>query len=135
MSPRHRAALEYAARGIPVFPCAVNGKRPVTAHGFHDRTTDTVQIERWWGAADYNLAIVPEDAGWCVIDVDPKNGGAIPKNLPETHMVRTPSGGLHLYFAGSLPPSSGRIGPGIDTRGRSSYVLVPPSIINGVEYR
>jgi len=140
MSSRFAAALSYAQMGIPVFPCVVGGKEPATAHGFKDRTTDLTQIERWWSQADYNLAIVPEDAGWCVIDIDPKNGGFDTWNkhfsdrVPQTYTVRTPSGGLHLYFKGSLPGSAGKLGRGIDTRGRDGYVLVPPSIVNGNEY-
>ena len=39
------AALDYAAKGIPVFPCERFGKRPATSHGFKDRTTDAAQIE------------------------------------------------------------------------------------------
>src|SRR5690349_17712054 len=43
-----KAALEYAARGIPVFPCRRETKRPRTPHGFLDATTETAVIERWW---------------------------------------------------------------------------------------
>ena len=40
------AALRYAARGWPVFPC--RGKIPLTPHGFHDASTDAATIEAWW---------------------------------------------------------------------------------------
>lgn len=52
--------------------------------------------------------------------------------LPETPMVHTASGGLHLYFA--LPDSDLRntggargrgIGPGLDWRGEGGYVIAP----------
>jgi len=49
-----------------------------------------------------------------------------PGNL-DTYGVRTPSGGKHLYFVGNLPPTHNRLAPGIDTRGRGSYALLPPS--------
>jgi hypothetical protein len=55
--------------------------------------------------------------------------------LPDTPMVHTASGGLHLYFE---PPASpeirntggarGRgIGPGLDWRGEGGFVIVPSS--------
>jgi hypothetical protein len=53
--------------------------------------------------------------------------------LPETPMVHTASGGLHLYFAlpldveiGCTEGDKGRgIGLGLDWRGRGGYVIVP----------
>ena len=43
-----RGALIYAARGIPDFPCEPQGKRPLTAEGFLEPTTDGARIRRWW---------------------------------------------------------------------------------------
>ena len=139
------AALELAAQGIPVFPTVANGaagdpKRPATEHGFHDATTDPDVIRAWWAQDDYNVAFCPEAAGWCVIDLD--DGGEATWEALEaehgaaldTREVLSPSGGRHLYFKGSLPPTVRRLGPGVDTRGGRSYVLVPPSVVNGVPY-
>ncbi len=143
MSPRHTTALAYAKLGIPIFPCRVNGKRPACPNGFKDATTDEDQIHRWWSIADYNIGLEPEKAGWCVVDIDPKNGGDASwehlitelHDQVTTRTVVTPSGGRHLYFHGSLPSTVSKLGPGIDTRGRGGYVLVPPSVIDGREYR
>lgn len=142
ISPRHAAAHAYALGGIPIFPCRVGGKEPATPHGFRDRTCDLHQIERWWSEADYNLAMVPADAGWVVIDIDPHNGGnatwalvSASAELVPAKVVLTPSGGRHLYFTGAPRPSNnGRIGKGIDVRCEGGYVLVPPSVVNGAEY-
>jgi hypothetical protein len=113
LSPQHAAALAYAAANIAVFPIVPGGKRPATEHGFKDRTTDLERIKAWWSANPaHNVAIVPEDAGWCVIDIDPKSGGnetwarlTAENPTPATRTVLTPSGGRHLYFLGSAPPS------------------------------
>lgn len=124
-----------------MFPCVVDGKLPATEHGFQDATTDAAQIDRWWAEADYNLAIEPERAGWCVIDLDGQEGVASWSELANKHalkgatyQVRTPRGGTHIYFSGSLPASVQKLGPKIDTRGRVSYVLVPPSVVSGKPY-
>ena len=148
LSALHRAARAYAEQGIPVFPCVENGKRPATGRGFHDATTDVAVIDAWWTEnPSYNIGLSPEDAGWAVLDIDPGAEEAwetLVREHPElggTYTVRTPRGGLHAYYEGSVPPttrsSSNAVLPGvpIDTRGRLSYVLVPPSVVDGAPYR
>lgn len=137
ISPRLRQALAYAEAGIPVFPCQVGSKEPATAHSFYDATTDVETIRRIWSEADYNIGLCPEHAGWSVVDLDGAAGLAwkdLPK-CPPTRTVTTPSDGLHLYFIGSLPASASKIAPHVDTRGVGSYVLVPPSVVDGRAYR
>lgn len=137
-------AMDYAERGIPIFPCRPDGKAPACAHGHKDASKDPDQIRAWWTECpDYNIGLCPEDAGWCVIDADTYKPdcelGTL--NLPPTYEVKTPRGGTHLYFKGSLPPTAWEagknkrcLGIGLDTRGRTSYVLVPPSVVNGKPY-
>lgn len=138
VSPRLETALAFARDGIPIFPCVVNGKEPATAHGFKDATTDEATIRAWWAQADYNVAIEPEQAGWAVIDLDGQEGidawATIRKDAPETYTVRTPRGGRHLYYSGSVPPSTNKLASKVDTRGVGSYVLIPPSVVNGKPY-
>jgi AAA domain/Bifunctional DNA primase/polymerase, N-terminal len=92
---------------------------------------------------DCNLAFEPEDMGLAIIDGDTYHDGCniAALDLPPTYEVQTPRGGTHFYFVGSLPPSVGDptkpdkvLGPYIDTRGRGSYVLLPPSIVEGGRY-
>ena len=131
-SALHIAALAYVARGVPVFPCVANGKAPACAHGHKDATTGVDQINAWWLAdPNYNIGLEPERIGQCVIDIDP---GAEPRSFPDTYEVRTPRGGSHLYYKGSLPPTAGKLAQHVDTRGRNSYVLVPPSVVDGKRY-
>lgn len=146
----HRAALQFAAAGIPVFPCAPNGKDPACTHGFHDATTDVAQIDAWWAENDcYNIAFPPHIVGLGVVDLDGPEGIASWEKLkahcadpvPDTREIETPRGGRHLYFHGELPMTAWRpgnernLGEHIDTRGVGSYVLLPPSIVNGKSYK
>lgn len=44
-------ALEYAERGLHVFPCAPKSKIPPKgSHGLDDATTDAAMIRAWWTA-------------------------------------------------------------------------------------
>ncbi len=130
------AALGYARMGWPVFPCNPLAKTPATPNGFKDATIDEDQIKAWWTEnPDYNIAIALQTTGLCVVDLDCDAGIAEFADLENdefvaaapTLTVRTPRGGQHLWFRGSLPASQHRLAPHIDTRGRGSYVLLPPS--------
>jgi len=108
-----RQALEYAARGWPVFPCQAGQKTPATAHGYRDATTDPEQITAWFAQGPrWNLAIATGAPGPDVLDVDDHgpagNGYAAFATLSRAGLldgaalyVRTPRGGLHAYFTGS----------------------------------
>lgn len=139
-SVKHQAASEYAASGRPIFPCLPHSKVPATPNGFHDATTDLNQIDAWWTEnPEFNPASCPHLCGEAVVDLDGPDAEAawldlvLDHSIPETYSVRTPRGGRHLYFAGSLPMTAWKnnpkrsLGPHIDTRGVGSYVLLPPS--------
>ena len=127
MSALLAAALDYAAKRLPVFPCVANGKLPAIARGFHSATTNPETIKRYWRAPDRNIGI-PTGAvsGFWVLDVDGDNGEANlfaleakHGRLPPTREVITGGGGRHLWFVytGPIQSSVGKIAPGIDTRG------------------
>ena len=130
------AALAYAKRGWPVFPCRLD-KTPYTTNGVNGATTDAEQIEKWWkrwpGA---NIAVNVGEAGMMVLDLDPGHDiEALERNigeLPETGLrQRTPRGGVHLFFAlkpdEHAAPSAGKLAQAVDVRGAASYVLLAPS--------
>lgn len=147
-SALHQAALQCAAAGIPVFPCVANGKAPASTHGFHDATTSSTIINAWWEAnPNYNVAFSPQDVGLGIVDLDGPEAEedwsklTVTHNIPSTREVQTPRGGRHIYFDGELPQTAWRpgnercLGRHIDTRGIGSYVLLPPSIVDGKPYK
>jgi hypothetical protein len=139
------AALAYAGKGWPVFPCKEGDKRPATLHGFKDATTDPARIRRWWSSADFNIGLPTGRSSVDVLDVDVKPDGtgfpALNRLLRADlargaqQVVRTPSGGIHLWFR---PSGNGNHGSGrhhLDVRGDGGYVVVPPSVVNGHRYK
>jgi hypothetical protein len=140
-----KAALAYARRGVPVFPCEPGGKRPLTYNGFWEATTDLRVIERWWKRWPSANVGIPtgKKSGLLVLDVDLDNGG--PESLarleradgpaPKTARVRTGGGGAHVFFRhptdAEIRNSAGLLGPGLDVRGEGGYVVVPPSRTQG----
>ena len=152
------AALVYANRGWPVFPCHSPGsgpggcscgredcaspaKHPRVKAGLRAASLDEAQVRQWWGRwPDANVAIrTGAVSGLVVLDVDPDHGGDASLiqlcrrygSLPEGRIVRTGSGGFHLYFAHpgtTVRNDTGRrLGTGLDVRADGGYVIAPPS--------
>lgn len=150
-----RVALEAAEAGIPVFPCRESGpglKRPYTANGFHDATTDPDRIVRMWAEHPFALAGAPTgpQSGFWVLDIDKDGLASLPDLLQVCGLediadlssvwAKTPSGGLHFYFAITADTAprtrSSDIAQGIDTRGLGGYVVVLGNVLpDGRSYR
>ena len=134
-------------RGCKLFPCVVGGKEPATREGWHIATDDPAQLAEWRRVnPEFNWAVATGPSGLFVIDVDPngldwwhkllERDGAIRDAVGKAFQVRTPRGGLHVYFKGEGPSTASRIADGIDTRGgirrdgkivSGGYVLLPGS--------
>jgi putative DNA primase/helicase len=150
------AALSYAARGWPVFPCHPQTKRPLVKSdvegegGLKLATIDEAQIRAWWRRWPDAMIGIPTGApiGAFVVDLDAgtdaKTGEifeakalrlalceALGVALPATWEAETPRGGRHIFYA--VP--AGRAMPGnranmiarVDIRGDGGYVVVAPS--------
>jgi hypothetical protein len=77
-------------------------------------------------------------SGVVVIDLDPRNfpeGATLDSEierlgLPPTRTVRTPGGGLHLYYSAPADvlratSKTDQFGPGVDFKGHNGYVVAP----------
>jgi len=141
------AALEYVAPGREwkIFPCISGTKRPATPHGLQDATTDPEIIRRWFRNGRCNIAVATGTGSIDVVDIDvhpDKNGFAALRRIAAAGLVkdskavvRTPSGGAHLYFRGTQQRNGRLYDHDIDFRGDGGYVLLPPSTVNGNSYR
>ncbi|TAM71618.1 MAG: DNA primase [Microbacteriaceae bacterium] len=138
------AARLFAQVGVPVFPCVPGGKRPLTGHGFHDASADVRRVASWWRrwpGANIGIPTGPT-SGVDVVDVDVHPTGSGYAALRRARvaglvsgwaaLVRTPSGGLHVYFPADPArpqPSWQAAGAQMDFRGAGGYIIAPPSTV------
>jgi hypothetical protein len=150
-SPMLDWALWYTQElGRPIIPLRARGKEPLTRHGVHDATTDSLRVHHWWG--QWPRANIGLACGWglLVIDIDglrgAKSWAPLARKLwPNDRCIGVESStgsGRHLFLGYSaekypkLKPTAHKLGEGIDTRADDSYVVAPPSIHpNGKRYR
>lgn len=143
-TPMMDAALWYAAHGWAVFPVEPRGKRPATAHGLKDATTDAEAVRGWWTSrpeCNVGAAMGSVSDGIFAIDLDVHDADGLATlreweiangELPETARSVTGSGGEHLFFRAApgegSPRSSANGSLGVDVRGEGGYVVLPPSV-------
>lgn len=144
------AALLYAWQEWRVAPVTPGSKVPAINDWVNQASDDVDQIHAWFGVnGSHKSAGVCIVTGSCsgiwVLDIDVANGkrgldilklliahAGDGEKLPETLVVRTPSGGYHYYF--SYPDdadvhnsASNRLGAGLDVRGEGGQVNAPPT--------
>ena len=123
-------AVALARRGLKVFPLCPKGTKSKTGRPLNK----TPAISGWQQAAASDLLAVADlfasrpsanvgvlTDGLVVLDVDAHKAGLdiLPTigALPPTYTVRTPRGGLHIYYSSHVLISGGTdIWPGIDVR-------------------
>ena len=140
-------ALPDILQGCKVFPCAPGTKDPATPNGWKDASDDPTQIAEWMRVnPDFNWAVACGPSGLFVFDIDPngidwwnkllERDPKVRAAVDAAFQVRTPKGGLHVYFKGEGPSTASRIADGIDTRGgfmrdgkmiSGGYVILPGS--------
>ncbi|HCE66863.1 MAG: hypothetical protein A2X82_11625 [Geobacteraceae bacterium GWC2_55_20] len=135
-----KAALEYASRGIPIFPLGPQGKLSIVKWG-SEATTDPEQIKAWWQQnPNYNIGLLTgAKSGIAVVDFDSREALARGKELglPDGPTVKT-GRGFHLYCQQSEGTRNFQKRsdlPETDLRAEGGYVVAPPSIHeNGEQY-
>ena len=144
------AAIEYASRGLAVFPLKKQGKDPLTAHGVKDATTNFNTIKKWWTKypnANIGIACGQISGGLLVVDLDEKENGISGRDtlhnwerengeLPETVRSITGKGGAHIFFRiDHEEKNKVNLLDGVDIRSDNGYIVAPPSIHpNGRRY-
>lgn len=147
------AALDYAARGWPVFPlytwrdgkcacgkdgCSSPAKHPLSAlvrNGLKNATTDLDRIADWWDR--YPTANIGLRTGiaFDVLDIDGAEGMESATalqdengTLPGGPSVATGGGGHHLLYLPTGVTNRAGIVPKVDWRGREGYIVAAPSL-------
>lgn len=133
------AAHVYVERfGWPVFP-RPDGR--YIGHGKNDATTDLALIDEWWRRFPRALVCTPTGvaSGLVVLDIDRKHGvngfdtleAKGISALPDTPLVHTPHGGMHVYFRRNpgfvIGSSTGKhgLGDGLDVKGEGGSITLP----------
>lgn len=108
LNPLLAAALDYARRGLEVFPVSEHDKAPYTTNGMKDASRDARQIERWWHQHPHALigCRIPEQ--FVILDIDPRHGGLetwreiesayAPIPIGRRHHSGGEDGGAHCWF-------------------------------------
>lgn len=124
------------------FPCLPGSKRPAVRWS----DPESCRASNGFGPEDvFGLPTGPRNGVW-VLDIDRKDGKdglaalqayASGRGIEDTYTVRTPSGGLHLYFTWDPErPVGNRAGvlEGVDVRGHGGFVCAggPYTVVSDV---
>src|SRR6266498_3703545 len=115
-NPLLNAALDYAARGVPVLPvhrptnraghepacscgdpgCGSTGKHPITTHGLKDASTNREQIEWWWRRFPRANVGLATGHLFDVLDIDGPIGERFIRRLPDRKSTRLNSSHVRI---------------------------------------
>lgn len=144
------AALDYASRGIPVFPVyfvpeesGIKGKkRPLVPMGYKAATTEPTEIKSWWESWPDAMISIPTGivSNIFVVDLDGEDGlrnwRVLAEELgfdpDETTCEKSP-GGMHYFYSFPIDApkkpccTTSKLCGGIDTKGENGSIVVSPS--------
>lgn len=130
-------AQECLGKGWSVIPAQPGGKKPLIEWSkYTERLPTKEETVNWWARwPKANIALITgRISGLIAVDVDTGRGGdpnKVFKDAETSLISRTGSGGFHLFyeypdFVERVPNRVGK--DGIDVRGDSGYVILPPSV-------
>lgn len=131
------AALLWAKRGVPVFPCGSN-KAPLTENGHLNASTDPMKVKAMFEFAGETALIgarMGAESQLFACDFDLYKPGAqeymdqlIAEGLLTTTQVHsTRSGGLHFIYRSDTEYPNCKPASGVEIKGEGGYIIVPPS--------
>jgi hypothetical protein len=129
-----QAALQLAEEyGFPVFPCHPD-KRPYTAHGLKDASTNIEQVASFWERWPSALigVLTGRASKLLVVDIDPDGAQWYAENFERLTCARIHKTrrGHHLLYRmpeTEIRNSAGKIAPGVDVRGEGGYAIWWPA--------
>jgi putative DNA primase/helicase len=154
-NPILEAALAYAARGWPVFPCHPETKAPLVPRGLKEASAEAGLVRAWWGRWPAAMIGLPlggptglfaldfdpreetdpetgEVRAWTYADLKAETEALLGHALPATAAQKTPSGGFHIFYlqpeGEALGNRTGRLPAHVDVRGQGGYVIAAPSV-------
>lgn len=141
-------AKRLARKGFYLFALASESKLPLSKGWQSQTTRDPEKLEEYFGDGANNIGIFTskyQNTNLLVVDIDVKKVDGIANwnqiiadngGCPDTFMQVTATGGMHLIFSTEeeIPNSAGKIGPGIDVRGKGGYIVGVGSKVPAGEY-
>ena len=137
-------ARAYVAAGLSVIPIKPDGSKrpPIKWKEYQSRHADDQELQEWFAAGRHGIAVIcgQVSGGLEVLDFDSADAWRVwsrlceeehPGLLARLPRVRTPAGGMHLYYRVDEPGGNQKLAwdqDGLDlieTRGEGGYVLAP----------
>lgn len=124
----------FRLRRDNINPVAIrpNTKRPEGVwREFQGRLIADDEIEAGWDAESppWLGAVCGTISNLYVVDIDDPllAERLIPNLIKQTRIVRTPSGGLHVWLRSKTPRRRAKLAPKVDFQGEGAIILCPPS--------
>jgi len=136
------ACEQYHELGFSFIPIKFNFKKPPLLDSWVEYRERAPELEEFWGwilgFKTFNIGLVTGYNGLYALDIDNKEDiEKLPKELLETAITETRRG-YHLLFSSSKKLRSKTITIGdvkVEFKGFGYYLIEPPSIVNGFEYK